>query len=163
MRGLPGPTGFVQEDATNDKTSSTEPFASANAFDVYANLVELDVLGAVAIRDGDLYQDAVAYSDRKSHSEETIYHPVWGFMHFDELGAWNFSMASIDDWIVLVEANDQCPFLLETVNASGDVPGECGGPAATLMDGRSLQRSGLVDTNGPADFTVAPQTRGTAN
>ena len=161
LSGLPGPAGFVQEDGTKSKTSSTAAFASAGAYDVYSASTDLYGLGAIAIVDGDAIQDGVAYSDR-THAlpDEVFFRGFWGFIGLQESGHWQFSLTERDQWYAAAEAETLCPVLLETANASGDTPGDCGGTAATMTDGRSLQRTGTVDTNGPADFTVAPQTRG---
>ncbi len=160
LSGLPGPTGFAQEDETKSKTSSTEGNASANAYDVYSSVNDLLGLGAISIIDNDAYTDAVAYSDRSNdYAEATMQHVFWGYLTFQMSNQWSFSMTD-EQWSQYASVETSCPVLLETVNASGDATPVCGGPAGGLTDGKSIQRSGTTDTNSPADFTIAPQTRG---
>ena len=154
--GLPGPAGFAQEDTTKDKASSTEPFASAEAYDVYStanNLVSTNSL--VSVNDGAAFQDAVPYSNRAADASSAA---MTAFANAHTAGAWTFSAAPVD-------GADDCATLREVVNANGSssTPPACGGYPGYLAAGSSLQRNGVVDTNTRADFFVAPQTRGAAN
>ncbi len=153
--GLPGPTGFAQEDVTRDKASSSAEFASPEAYDVYSSVSGL--LGTnslISVMDGAAYQDAVLYSSRGADASAAA---MTAFANAHAAGAWTFSTAPVDG------AND-CPTLLEVVNASGSSsPSGCGGYPGYLLAGSSLQRNGIVDTNSRADFFVAAQTRGTEN
>lgn len=156
-RGLPGPAGFVQEDATGgsgDKGASKEPFASATAYDVYASATGLvGTSGVVAIADGDIVLDAVAYSNRATDASATA---MTAFAAAATAGAWTFTATPVD-------GADDCAAQREVVNASGASSPACGGYPGFLAPGSSLQRNGLVDTNTASDFAVAPQTRGAPN
>ncbi|MBX3264183.1 MAG: fibronectin type III domain-containing protein [Labilithrix sp.] len=152
-----GPAGFAQEDATGDKASSTEAFASPEAFDVYSavstGLVSTNSL--ISVMDGAAYQDAVPYSERSINASTAA---MTAFANAHAAGAWSFSSAPVD-------SADDCATLLEVVNArspAGSLP-PCGGYPSFLASGSSLQRNGVVDTNTRADFFVAAQTRGAAN
>ncbi|MDF2693236.1 MAG: hypothetical protein K0S65_1619 [Labilithrix sp.] len=56
--GLPGPTGYVQEDTANSKTASTSTYASANAYDVYSDRADvIDSMGTIMVAEpGDLFE-----------------------------------------------------------------------------------------------------------
>ena len=153
--GLPGPTGFAQEDVTNDKASSTGASASPEAYDVYSSVSGL--LGTnslISVMDGSAYQDAVPYSSRAADASAAA---MTAFANAHAAGAWTFSTAPVD-------GTNDCPTLLEVVNASGNSsPSGCGGFPGYLVAGSSLQRNGVVDTNSRADFFVAAQTRGAEN
>ncbi len=170
--GLPGPTGFAQEDATKNKGSSTAPNASATSYDVYSAVADLPVaVGAVAVTDEGnvladptLITDLVLYSDRsissaqeaEPHQPSTILYAAGDFG-----GSWPLTVTQ--DFWADPETADFCQVWVDAVNGSGDAAPACGGAAGTLTDGRSIQRMGTTDTNSAADFTVAAQTRGTAN
>ncbi|MBX3209127.1 MAG: fibronectin type III domain-containing protein [Labilithrix sp.] len=151
-----GLTGIAQEDVTNDKTSSTETFASAGAFDVYSavssGLVNTNSL--ISVMDGATYMDAAPYSARAANASAAA---MTALANAHAAGAWTFTTAPVD-------GADDCPTLLEVLNASGNSsPTGCGGFPGYLEKGRSLQRNGVVDTNSRADFSSAPQTRGAEN
>ncbi len=165
--GLPGPAGFVQEDTTSNKASSTAANASADAYDVYSAVTDLPITaGAIFIADGELLnnpdavQDMVPYASRTPvESFETYAPAIFGFMFGHGLGRWVFSVHP-DEW----ESSNYCAAFLDVVNASGNEPPDCGGPPGTVTDGRSIQLTNVyLDTNTPGDFTVAPQTRGAPN
>lgn len=154
--GLPGPAGFAQEDATKDKTSSTETYASPDAYDVYSSVGTLvGTNSLIAVLDGTTYQDAVPYSNREADASTAA---MTAFANAHAAGAWTFSTAPVDG------AND-CTTLREVVDAnpsSSSAPA-CGGYPGFLSAGSSLQRNGMVDTNTRGDFFVAAQTRGATN
>jgi Fibronectin type III domain len=173
--GLPGPSGFAQEDETRNKTSSTAANASAGAYDVYMAMADLPKRAAITILDGDdimdpnIYMDAVPYATREApivapapgadadQTEfnaaffQTLYASVFG-------GIWPLSAAD-----PLNDYQTTCSFYADIVNASGNESLACGGFPGWVIPGWSLQRNGVVDTNTPADFVSAPQTRGAAN
>ena len=157
--GLPGPAGFAQEDATNDKASSTAANASAGAFDIYLARPDLPAAGAsIIVNDGvtaldePVVRDVVPYSNWSDVIEDQA---LFENMLSGVVQAWNQG-----EWLETPAGGEVCDFMRVTVNASGEVAPACGGPAAQLVAGRSIQRSGVVDTNTRADFTIAPQTRG---
>lgn len=152
--GLPGPTGFAQEDTTRDKTSSTEPAASASSYDVYSTVDNLlSTNSVVSVLDGTSYQDAVPYSSRATDATLAA---MTAFADAQTANAWTFSAPPVD-------GTNDCPTLLEAVNASGTTSPACGGYPGYLAAGSSIQRNGVVDTNTRADFFVAAQTRGADN
>ena len=164
VTGMPAASGFVQEDTTNSKTSSTEPFASNVAYDVYSDTADLAGMGMIGVVFGPLnsevYQDAVAYSDQSTaYADQVLHRAIVGFLGMSAHNQWSFSRTTIQEWGA-VDESSLCEALVETVNASGSAAGECGLPAAGMVEGRSLQRDGTNDTNTPADFEIAPQTRG---
>jgi hypothetical protein len=154
--GLPGPTGFAQEDTTNDRASSAEPAASADAYDVYSSVDNLPSTSSlVSVMDGTAYQDAVPYSSRAADASSAA---MTAFADAHAAGQWTFSAAPVD-------GTNDCPTLLEVVNAnaSASTAPACGGWPGFLAAGSSLQRNGTVDTNARQDFFVAAQTRGAEN
>ncbi len=152
--GLPGPAGFAQEDTTKDKASSTEPFASADAYDVYASPDGLvSTTSVISVLDGIEYQDAVPYSSRPTDASAAS---MTALANAHAANAWTFTTAPVD-------GADDCATLREVVNASGTSSPACGGWPGFLAAGSSIQRNGVVDTNTRADFFVAAQTRGAAN
>jgi len=157
--GLPGPAGFAQEDATNDKASSSAANASPAAFDVYLARTDLPAAGAsIIVSDGvtdlnePVVRDVVPYSNWSDVVEDQT---DFENMLSGVIQGWNQG-----EWLETPDGGEICDFLRVTVNASGDVAPECGDPPALLGPGSSIQRSGVVDTNTRADFTIAPQTRG---
>ena len=152
--GLPGAAGFAQEDTTKDKASSTEPFATADAYDVYSEANGLIATNSlVSVMDGATFQDAVPYSNRAANASAAA---MTAFADAHAAGAWTFSAAP-------VAGADDCATLREVVNGSSSTPPACGGDPGFLTEGSSIQRNGVVDTNTRADFFVAAQTRGAAN
>lgn len=155
-RGLPGPAGFAQEDATRDKAGSTEPFASPGAYDVYSAVVGLVATNSlVSIADGTTILDAVPYSNRAADASSTA---MTAFAAAHAAGAWTWTTAPVD-------GADDCATLMEAVNANGSssTAPACGGYPGFLAAGSSIQRNGVADTNTRQDFAVAPQTRGAEN
>ncbi len=177
LSGLPGPTGFVQEDESKSKTSSTAAHASANAFDVYSALADLPVVGQVlAVHEPDtadgarwdisaeLNQDNVAYFDRSTAVvSDDVGAPIIGTAVMDLLELW---LTPLTGQELFDMANDPttnaCDCYVGSIDASGTTTA-CGGTPAGLTDGKSIQRTGTTDTNTSADFTVKNQTRGAAN
>jgi hypothetical protein len=171
--GLPGPTGFAQEDATKDKASSTAANASANVYDIYSTVTDLPIaVGSVAVSeltvDGLLagtpgaVQDLVLYADRSVSNTDTIDpHLPYILLYYvgRQGGYWPLSITD-EQWANL---EDPCLLWPDTVDTSGDAPPVCGGTGAGLSEGESLQRKGTTDTNTAADFTIAPHTRALPN
>lgn len=156
VAGLPGPDGFVQEDAARDRAGSKEAFASADAFDVYSAVDGLvATTSVVQVVDGQTVQDAVPWSSRATDASSTA---MTALATVHAAGAWTFTAPPVD-------AADDCATLLEVVNAnaSATTPPACGGYPGFLAPGSSIQRNGVVDTNTRADFAVALQTRGGPN
>lgn len=152
--GAPGPAGFAQEDTTKDKTSSTDPAASVDAYDVYSTVDNLlSTNSTIFVLDGTAYQDAVPYSSRATDATTAS---MTAYSDAFLAGQWTFSAAPVD-------GTNDCPTELEAVNASGSTSPPCGGWPGFLAAGSSIQRNGVVDTNTRADFFVAAQTRGAAN
>lgn len=153
LTGLPGPTGFVQEDAAKNATASTVATASA-AFDVYSSVGKTGLAGTsqlVRVVDGAAVQDAVAYSDRTPTISSTAV-AAWADAY--AAGEWSFSAAPVDG----------CAAAAEVVNVSTITSSNaCGRAQSGIAAGKSLQRFGTTDTNTQADFRVAPLTRGAAN
>lgn len=171
--GLPGPTGYVQEDAAKNKTASTSTYASANAYDVYSDRADLpDAAGTIMVAEpGDLFAGMVLVQDMAPYSDRSKGDPN-DFTNEERSAA--FAVTStlvmpVNEWsigLTLDEFNaleSWCPVSATLLNASGTTAPACGGPAGNLSDGQSFQRTGITDTNTSADFTVAPQTRGTPN
>ena len=156
VRGLPGPEGFVQEDASGDRSASKDAFATTSAFDVYS--AESGLVGTtsvIQVVDGQTVQDAAAWSNRATDASATA---MTALATAHAAGAWTFTAAPVD-------AADDCATLLQVVNAnaSATTPPACGGYPGFLAPGSSIQRNGVVDSNTAADFAVAPQTRGAPN
>lgn len=152
---LPGPTGFAQEDATKNKTSSTDPFAAADAYDVYSatgGLTGTDNL--ISVVDGATTLDAVVFANRDAAVATAT---MTALAKAKTDAAWSFAVTPTDG------VND-CETEADAVNvatAAAETP--CGGFKSTLAAGISLNRKGLTDTNSKADFYLAAQTPGAAN
>jgi hypothetical protein len=155
-RGLPGPSGFVQEDAARDVSASKDAFASPTAYDVYSATTGLvGTSTVISVVDGAVVLDAVAYSSRVADASAAA---MTAFAQAFTDGAWTFTTPPVD-------GPDDCATLLQVVNANGSASTApaCGGYPGFLAAGSSIQRNGVVDTNTRGDFAVAPQTRGAAN
>jgi hypothetical protein len=170
--GLPGPTGYAQEDAAKSKTVSTSTYASANAYDVYSDSSNLpDTMGTIVVAEpGDilaemgLIQDMGPYSDRSQTDTPdtlTLEEKFAMFAVFAGIQTNEWPTTFTLDELETLES--VCEVSVDLLNASENATPACGGAAGTLTDGRSFQRTGTTDTNSSADFTVAPQTRGAAN
>jgi len=152
------PAGFAQEDKAKNQQSSTSAYASPDAFDVYSKTGDLSPNGAISIRQGETYIDAVPYSTRVDVKVGAGFDALFDAYFAWAYGAWVFE----GDVNALFE--DGCGASLQIANATGREPSpECGGYAGFIVPGWSLQRNGIVDTNTAADFFGAPQTRGQAN
>ncbi len=173
LSGLPGPTGFVQEDEkSKNKTSSTAANASANAVDVYSALTDLPVLGAVVVvhEPGrwditqELTQDALVYFDRSTAvMDNDVGFIVFGTAYMDVFEHWLSPLTGQELFAMMSDPDaNACDAYVGTVDASGTTTA-CGGTPAGLTDGKSIQRNGTTDTNTDADFTVKNQTRGAPN
>jgi len=176
LSGLPGPAGFVQEDESKSKTSSTAANASADAFDVYSQATDLPVVGEVLsvhepeTSDGarwdiakELNQDVVVYFDRSTAVvDNTVGNLIFGAATMDVLDLWLSPLAAQDLAGLATEGANACDAYVGTVDASGTTTA-CSGTPAGLTDGKSIQRTGTTDTNTDADFTVKAQTRGAPN
>lgn len=152
---LPGPTGFAQEDATKNKASSTEPFAAADAYDVYSatsGLTGTDNI--VSVVDGATTLDAVVLANRDNAVAAAT---MTAFAKAKADAMWFFAVTPTDT------VND-CETESDAVNvATAATETPCGGFKSTLAAGVSLNRKGLTDTNSKADFYLAAQTPGAAN
>ena len=169
LTGLPGPTGFAQEDTAGTKTASTEANASGIAYDVYSAETDLVVeLGALTVAEaGDWLsgmvsvQDFVPYGDRSIDDPDNLNIAGLVILRSDLDGYWPHPLTE-EEWMS-EEGFEICRIYSGILNASGDDTAVCGGPPGGLRSGWSFQRNGVVDTDSEADFSVAPQTRGTPN
>jgi hypothetical protein len=152
---LPGPAGFAQEDATKNKAASTEPFAAADAYDVYSatgGLTGTDNL--VSVVDGTTTLDAVAFANRDSAVATAT---MTAFAKAKTDATWTFAVTPTDG------VND-CETEADAINvATSATETPCGGFRSAIAAGISLNRKGLGDTNSKADFYLAAQTPGAAN
>lgn len=153
VTGNPSPAGFVQEDVTKNKTSSTAAFHSADAYDVYSAVPGITGTdNVVSIVDGPKTLDAVAFSDRDGTASNVA---MAAFAKARSDTAWSFSTAPVD-------GTNDCLIQGEAVGVStGDTT--CGGFRTGIDNGFSINRNGVVDTNTKADFYVAAQTPGQPN
>lgn len=159
LTGLPGPSGFAQEDATKSKTSSTETaaFASDGAWDVYSavsgtGLAATDLL--VTLVDGTTILDAVAYSGRDGDAAAAS---MTAFANAKAANAWSFTATPADG------VND-CATQREAVAVSTSLGnGTCGRFASGIGVGKTINRIGTTDTNAKKDWYVAAQTPGAEN
>lgn len=157
LTGLPGPTNFVQEDETGDKTSSKAANNSQGAFDVYSSATALPLAGAIAVMDGADYMDAVAFANRMDPDNDDKINLIYSAYLPELQGQWTMSRPFDDP------DQTRCQVMFDTVNTSGNSSPDCGGWPGFVAPGMSVQRNGLVDTNSYADFFSAPQTRGAEN
>jgi len=172
LSGLPGPTGFVQEDESKNKTASKAANASANAFDVYSSLTDLPVVGAVIVVHepgrwditAELNKDAVAYFDRSTAAMDyTVGNTVLSVAYMGLFEQWLSPLTPQELFEMATDSeSNACDAYVGTVDASGTATA-CGGTPAGLTDGQSIQRNGTTDTNTSADFTIGAQTRGAPN
>ena len=172
LSGLPGPTGFVQEDESKNKASSTAANASPNAFDVYSTLTDLPVVGAVIVLHepgrwditAELNKDAVIYFDRSvAVMGYTVANTVLSAAYMGLFEQWLSPLTPQELFELATDSeSNACDAYVGTIDASGTSTA-CGGTPAGLTDGKSIQRIGTTDTNTDADFTIANQTRGAAN
>lgn len=153
VAGLPGPAGFAQEDTTKDKASSTDAFASAGAWDVYSASTGLTGTdNVVSVVDDGKVVEAVAYSNR---DEDASPASMTAFAAARAAGQWAFAAAPAD-------GQNDCATQREAVSVA-TADSACGGFPTGVAGGVSLNRHGVVDTNGKGDFYVAPQSPGAAN
>jgi hypothetical protein len=151
--GLPGPTGFAQEDAAKSKTASTETFAEATAWDLYSASTSITATdNLVTVVDAGITIDTVALSNRDGDAAAAS---MTAFAAAKLDGSWTFSVAPVD-------GTNDCQIQRESVALSTSTT-TCGGFPTGSASGVSLQRNGTTDTNGKADWYVAAQTRGLAN
>jgi hypothetical protein len=151
--GLPGPTGFAQEDTTGNKSASTASSASAGAIDVYSSTVGLVATdNVISVVDGTTTMDALALSSRDGDAAAATMN---AFAALKLTNQWTFTATPADG------VND-CATQREAVSvATTDTA--CGGFDVKAGPGRSVNRFGTTDTNSKRDFYVAAQTPGQPN
>lgn len=162
--GLPGPTGFQQEDATKNKESSTAAIVdddagppivihSPDAYDVYSASTGLTATdNVISIVDNGVTTDALAFSDRDGTASAAA---MTAFAQARTAGAWMFTAEPVD-------GTNDCETQAEAVGVSA-VDSACGGFRTGVDNGFSINRNGTTDTNTKRDFYVAAQTPGAAN
>jgi len=155
MTGLPGPTGFAQEDTTKSKTSSTAASASATAYDVYSATNGLTASdGIISVVDGTTAQDSLVFANRDNG---VVAATMTALAAAKASGQWTFAVTPTD-------AVNDCETELDAVNVStASAENACGAFKTTMAAGISLNRVAGADTNSKADFYLAPQTPGAAN
>jgi hypothetical protein len=145
-------SGCVQEDVAGSSVASTEPNASAVAWDVYSAAAGIAAPDAtLSVRDGVVIVDAIALSNRDGDASAAS---MTGFAELANENAWVFGASPLDT------VND-CAVQRACASVATATT-TCGGYAVAAA-GVSLQRSGTTDTNTKDDFYAAPQTRGAAN
>lgn len=153
--GLPGPTGFAQEDTQSDKTLSTASFASPDAYDVYSETTTLTATdNLITVMDATAIVDALALSNRDSDAAAATMN-AWAAAK--AAGAWAFTVTPTD-------GQNDCATQRDAVNVTSDATDAlCGGRATGYGRGLSINRRGTTDTNSKADFYLAAQTPGATN
>jgi len=151
--GLPGPTGFAQEDAPKSKTGSTAAFASVDAYDVYSTVASLtgtDTL--ITVNDGTAIVDAVAISNRDNDAATAT---MTGWAAAKTANAWVFAVTPMD-------ATNDCESQRDAVSiAQPQQDLACGGYATGYAKGLSINRvNGTTDTNSKNDWFIGPQSPG---
>lgn len=150
--GLPCAAGCASEDTTTNMTSSTEPFATATAWDVYSSSTGISAADNVlTLLDGATVVDAVAISNRDGDASASN---MTAFATAKSNGSWAFAATPVD------AAND-CATQKDAVSIATTAT-TCGGQPA-IGPGLSVQRVGTTDTGTRADFYAAAETRGVAN
>ncbi len=166
LTGLPGPTGFVQEDVAKSKTASTAEIAgpiavhSVEAYDVYSSATGISASdNLIQVIDGSVTVDALAFSNRDGDAPAAT---MTQLANAKANGSWKLTDTPQD-------GTNDCATQREMVNIAstetvcGGFDADVTGPNTTYPSGTSINRNGLTDTNTKADFYIAAQTPGTAN
>lgn len=154
--GLPGPSGFDQEDVSKNKSGSTALTASANAYDVYSSTSGLQGSdNLISVMDGAQIIDAVALSNRDGDAASGS---MSGWAQAFAAGAWAFGATPTD-------AVNDCASQKEAVGISSGSSADpaCGGIETGFDKAMSINRNGTIDTNSKTDFYVATQSPGDTN